>query len=615
MGDPSQTNEGLLEEIHRLKLRIKELEQLESGNRLTEEAQWDRRGHIKSKPESIRASDVDLDHQELSDMIDIPSVQALLEDFYKLTHLGLAILDLKGTVLISIGWQDICAKYHRVHPQTAAYCTESDLYLAKNLRQGEYVDYKCKNHLRDVVTPLYLGGKHVGNIYIGQFFYDDEAIDIETFADQANQYGFDRESYLAALNRVPRFSRDQVKNFMDFLTKLTNMISELSYGNLKLARSMSQISGSLQESEERFRALVETTSDWIWETDSHWVYTYSSPKVKDILGYEPSEILGKTPLDLMPPDEAERVAKGMSEYVEGAKPFIGFENLNRHKDGRVVVLETSGVPIFDGHGHLTGYRGIDRDVTKRKKAEDALRATFKAAPVGLSIMKGRVFQSVNQAWCDITGYSEAEIIGHTTRTLYENEAEYERVRRELYPELLERGINSILTKHRRKDGMIRDIVLTAELLQPDAPSLETVVVIEDITDRKHREVALRESEKDLRTIFDNTYDAIFVHDLDWRIVDCNQKMLDLYRVTKEQARCSTIVDDFSASDNLLDSLGEQWDRVLAGETLSFEWKAKRPNDGFTFDVDVALKLVGWGDARWCWPMSGISPSVKRPRRP
>ncbi|OPY90748.1 MAG: Blue-light-activated protein [Syntrophus sp. PtaU1.Bin208] len=537
---------------------------------------------------------LDLDPLELSEMINVPSIPALLEDFYKLNHLGLAILDLKGAVLISIGWQDICTRYHRVHPQTAAYCKESDLYLAGNVRQGEYVAYKCKNHLWEVVTPLFVGGKHVGNIYIGQFFYDDETIDMETFANQAKKYGFDKESYLAALSLVPRYSREQVTNYMDFLTKLSIMISELSYGNLKLARSVSRISGSLQESEERFRALVETTSDWIWETDARGVYTYASPKVKDILGYEPSEIVGRAVLDLMPPDEAKRVARINRDYFKQPKPMISYENLHFHKDGRIVVLETNGVPIVDENGRLRGYWGIDRDITQRKRAEEALRATFKAAPVGLSIVKNRVLQNVNQAWCDIVGYSETDIIGHTTRKLYEDKREYERVGRSLYPQLSEKGIASIQTKHRRKDGTFRDVVVTAALLRSEGTSLEAVVVVEDITDRRQKEEALKESEQALRTIFDNTHDAIFIHDLEGRILDCNLRTLDLYGVTREQALSMHILHDFSSAENRLEQEPDQWDRVMKGETITFEWKAKRPNDGSVFDVDVALKRIDLG---------------------
>lgn len=123
----------------------------------------------------------------------------------------------------------------------------------------------------------------------------------------------------------------------------------------------------------RFRGLVESTSDWIWEVDENAVYTYVSPKVGEILGYEPEEVLGRTPFDLMPPEEAERVADVFASIAASRKPFKALENTNLHKDGRIVVLETSGVPIVDVDGKFSGYRGIDRDITDRKKTENKLR--------------------------------------------------------------------------------------------------------------------------------------------------------------------------------------------------------------------------------------------------
>jgi len=125
-------------------------------------------------------------------------------------------------------------------------------------------------------------------------------------------------------------------------------------------------------SEVRFRALVEVTSDWIWALDKDAVYTYSSPKVRDLLGYEPEEIIGKTPFELMPADEAERIATEFSEIVREQRAFNGIENINQHKDGHLVTLETSGVPVFDEQGVFCGYRGVDRDITERKQKEEAL---------------------------------------------------------------------------------------------------------------------------------------------------------------------------------------------------------------------------------------------------
>ena len=129
-----------------------------------------------------------------------------------------------------------------------------------------------------------------------------------------------------------------------------------------------------KESLDRFRAMTENTSDWIWEIDENLNYTYASPRIKELLGYEPEEIIGKTPFDLMSPDEGERVFEDFSHIVKLRLPFSRVENTNLHKDGHQVVLETSGVPIIDAFGHFSGYRGIDRDITERREIEERNRS-------------------------------------------------------------------------------------------------------------------------------------------------------------------------------------------------------------------------------------------------
>lgn len=130
---------------------------------------------------------------------------------------------------------------------------------------------------------------------------------------------------------------------------------------------------ALEQSRKQFRDMVETINDWVWEIDRNGVYTYVSPRVRDLLGYEPEEVVGKTPFDLMPESEAEKVSGFLSDLMNKKEPFSSLENTNRHKDGHLVVLETSGVPFFDEQNNLLGYRGVDRDVTVRKQAEHALR--------------------------------------------------------------------------------------------------------------------------------------------------------------------------------------------------------------------------------------------------
>lgn len=141
----------------------------------------------------------------------------------------------------------------------------------------------------------------------------------------------------------------------------------------QLAAARRAAEQALRESEEKFRSLVESSGDWIWEVDERAVYTYSSPRVYDLLGYSAAEVIGKTPFDLMAPDEAARIKALYSSIVAGRKPLRLLENANRHKDGRTVFLESNGLPFFDESGVFGGYRGIDRDISERKQSHARIR--------------------------------------------------------------------------------------------------------------------------------------------------------------------------------------------------------------------------------------------------
>lgn len=130
---------------------------------------------------------------------------------------------------------------------------------------------------------------------------------------------------------------------------------------------------AMHQNEQRYRTLMEVTSDWIWEVGPDGRYTFSNRAVADILGYPPEEVLGRTPFDFMPPAEAAKITRVFGAIAAARRPFSGLENINLHKSGRKVVLETGGAPVFDEKGEFRGFRGIDRDVTAHKKLEEELR--------------------------------------------------------------------------------------------------------------------------------------------------------------------------------------------------------------------------------------------------
>ena len=130
---------------------------------------------------------------------------------------------------------------------------------------------------------------------------------------------------------------------------------------------------ALRESEKRFKDIAENALEWIWETNADGKYTYASPVVEKILGHEPEEVLKKHFYDLFHPDEREELRKAALEVFAKKQPFREFVNRNIHKNGEIVWLSTSGVPILDEEGSFLGYRGADIDITERKQTEERLR--------------------------------------------------------------------------------------------------------------------------------------------------------------------------------------------------------------------------------------------------
>ncbi len=181
-----------------------------------------------------------------------------------------------------------------------------------------------------------------------------------------------------------------------------------------LIESLHEQSALLSRSEASFRDMVENTSDWIWEFDENFVFTYVSPKVRDLLGYEPDELIGTSAFDPMSSDEAERVENAFLPIAKARKPFQGLVNVNRHKDGHAVVIESSGVPVFAPDGSFKGYRGVDRDITERQRMQDILRLTQacvdQASEAVFRVDQDGRFLYVNQSACQGLGYSAEELL-------------------------------------------------------------------------------------------------------------------------------------------------------------------------------------------------------------
>jgi PAS domain S-box-containing protein len=195
------------------------------------------------------------------------------------------------------------------------------------------------------------------------------------------------------------------ENTLNQNQELTIIQAQLNLLNEDLNKQVRERTAALGKSEARFRNLVETTSDLIWEVDENTVYTYINPRIHDILGYRPEAVIGKTPFDLMPAEEGQRVAQLFAAGISARVALVNLESINLHQDGHRVILETNAVPVIDQEGNFRGYHGINRDITERKHAEEALARVNLAlrtlSATNQTLLRARDEQTLMEEMCRV----------------------------------------------------------------------------------------------------------------------------------------------------------------------------------------------------------------------
>jgi PAS domain S-box-containing protein len=325
---------------------------------------------------------------ELAEIVDGKAIQFLMGDFYKLAHIPIGLNDLKGNVLVSVGWQDICTRFHRVHPEAGKHCIESKAQLSAGIPSGEYKLFKCKNNMWDVATPIIVNGQHVGNVFSGQFFFDDEPLDYELFRSQAKKYGFNEKEYIASLEKVPRLSRKAVDTSMAFLMTFANMLSQLSYSNIKLAQSLAErdaLVDALRESEKREKALSEELTVILDSVPAAVLITHDPGALKltgnrtsyEWLQLPESANLSKAAPEGERPETYKLFKNGMEisladmpvRISASGKEVHNYEFDIVYSDGTMRHLLGGSRPLLDEQGNPRGAVAAFIDITERKHAE------------------------------------------------------------------------------------------------------------------------------------------------------------------------------------------------------------------------------------------------------
>jgi two-component system sensor kinase FixL len=170
----------------------------------------------------------------------------------------------------------------------------------------------------------------------------------------------------------------------------------------EMADRARQLQRDAHESEQRFRDIVESSRDWVWETDAQGVYTYSSPSSELLFGYPPAEIVG-TRGEFLWHEQVKQISA----------PFHASQvRMLRHRAGNAITMESRAIRVLGADGSLEGYRGFDRDISARLQLEGELHSLqgrllklIQAEAAGQTLMG--LAHEINQPLAAIAAYNQA----------------------------------------------------------------------------------------------------------------------------------------------------------------------------------------------------------------
>lgn len=316
-----------------------------------------------------------------------------------------------------------------------------------------------------------------------------------------------------------------------------------------------RVEEALKLSEERFKVIVESAGEWIWEINAEGKYTYSNHTVKQLLGYSVEEVVGKKYFyDFLAPEEREALKKLMFEGFEEKASMRNLVNINIHKSGSRVIMNTTCVPVIDKQGNLVGYRGVDTDITERIRMEDALRESRTYLDKVLNTIADPVFVKdrqhrwvfLNNAFCEFMGYERSQLIGKSDYDFFpKHEADIFWEKDEIVFNEGKENINEELFTDSK--GVVHTIVTKKSLYHGVDGMVHLVGVIRDITEWKNAQEEVAKAQARYTELINNLTVGVYRNTSgpEGRFLEANQAMIMMFEAgSKEEFLSHPVVDHY-----------------------------------------------------------------------
>jgi len=286
--------------------------------------------------------------------------------------------------------------------------------------------------------------------------------------------------------------------------ELTDAIRELQAQVTERKRAEEQV----RVSEEKYRTLVQTSSDMIFTVDLEGNFLFTNQAFEKSLGYSAEEIQRINGFNLVHPEDLETVREQFAALVEG-KGVDNMEYKYRAKDGSYISILNNASPILDSEGNVVAGLGVARDITRRKRAEKALqeselwmRNMFNSLEEAVFVVTpNRILVDINQSAQKMFGYTKSELADLSTEILHVDHEHYVDFGRRIKEAFDKEKTARFEFEAKRKNGEIFPTEHTVSLLKNDiGESLGIVSVVRDITERKRAEEELKQYREHLEEL-------------------------------------------------------------------------------------------------------------------